>query len=376
MIAEVSGNDEIREAIAVDIAGGIDAAAGDVARALAIDDKAAVASCDGREVDGSGVGFAEDHIGAPGVCARWWIAAVSRNDEISEAITIDVTSTGHAVAALVSRTLPIDHKATAAFCNGGQINGGSGGCAKDHIGAACVGAGGWIAEISADDQIRQPVTVDITSGGNAVAAEVARGLAIDDKAAVACCDGGEVDGGGVGFAEDHIGAPGTLARCRIAFEGTNDQISEAIAVDITGGGDPMAVAVARALPIDDEAASACCDGGEIDGGDVGFAEDHIEATGVGARFRVAETSAHEEIREAIAVDIAGTGAAATAFVENGFTIDDEAAVACSDSGEIDGSGVGFAEDHIGATGIGNAGWVAVLSAYDEIREAIAVDITG
>ena len=88
-------------------------------------------------------------------------------------------------------------------------------------------------------------------------------MSVDDEAACACSDGGEISGGGGCFAKDDIGAAGVGTCGRIAAIGTNEEISEAIAVDITGSGDAVAAAVESGLAIDDEAAAAISDGGEV-----------------------------------------------------------------------------------------------------------------
>ena len=90
----------------------------------------------------------------------------------------------------------MDHEATAAAGEGGEINGIGGTLAKNHIGAAGVAAGSRIAQGSPHDQISEAITVHIPGTGNTPAAAVAGALAIDHEAAKASGDGGEVDGGG------------------------------------------------------------------------------------------------------------------------------------------------------------------------------------
>ena len=92
---------------------------------------------------------------------------------------------------------------------------------------------------------------------------------MNDKAAVARRDAGEVDLGGetAGLAEHHIAVAG-IAKCvagAVAIWGPDDQVVEAVAVDVAGRGDRSAGEIARVLPVDDKAADARCDVDKIDG---------------------------------------------------------------------------------------------------------------
>ena len=112
-------------------------------------------------------------------------------------------------------------------------------------------------------------------------------MTIDHEAARTASNGGKIDGAGACLAEDHIRAAGVGAGGRIAVSSANDEISEAIAVDIARTGDASAALVAGALTIDHEAARTSSNGGKIDGAGACLAEDHIGATGVAAGGRIA-----------------------------------------------------------------------------------------
>ena len=74
---------------------------------------------------------------------------------------------------------------------------------------------------------------------------------MDDKAAAAGSDIGEFDGRGVVcFAKDDIGAAGKGTRAK----GSDDQISQAIAVDVASRADGEAAVVLFGFTMDDKAA--------------------------------------------------------------------------------------------------------------------------
>ena len=99
----------------------------------------------------------------------------------------------------------------------------------------------------------------------------------------------EVDRGAeaAGLAEHHIAVAGSGARVAGAVGeiGPNDQVVEAVAVDVAGRRHRGAGVVAGLLAVDDEAAGAGGDGGEVDRGAeaAGLAEHHIAVAGTGAR---------------------------------------------------------------------------------------------
>ena len=117
---------QIEMPIAVDIAGTGDAATAVVGSALAIDDKAARALADGRQLNGLARALAKHHIAAAGVGAhgRTWVAQVGADDQVGQTVAVDVAGRAHAASAVVGGNLPIDHKAigTAACCHRRQVD--------------------------------------------------------------------------------------------------------------------------------------------------------------------------------------------------------------------------------------------------------------
>ena len=104
--------------------------------------------------------------------------------------------------------------------------------------------GAW----GAHKEIRKAITVDISGTGDAATAVVAGRLAVDHKAAVACGDGGEVDGAIAGLAKNHIGSSAPVGIDSLLVEGISeigaeDEIGKAVAIDITSPGDADATAI-------------------------------------------------------------------------------------------------------------------------------------
>ena len=113
-------------------------------------------------------------------------------------------------------------------------------------------------------------------------------------------------------AEHHV-AVASLDPCivgTVALNNSDDEVVEAVAVDVAGRGHRPAGEITLVLAVDDEAAVAGRDGGEVDRGlnsDRGLAEHHVAVarllTGI-----VGATSTHgpdDEVVEAIPVDVAG-----------------------------------------------------------------------
>ena len=142
--------------------------------------------------------------------------------------------------------------------------------AEQHVAVAGVDAGvaGAVAEPRPDDEVVEAVAVDVAGRGDRNAGLIGRVLAMDDEAAVAGRDGGEVDRGAeaAGLAEHHVAVAGKVARVARARAGEcpDDEVVEAVAVDVARRGDRAAGLVVRVLAMDDEAAVAGGDRGEVD----------------------------------------------------------------------------------------------------------------
>ena len=93
--------------------------------------------------------------------------------------------------------------------------------------------------------------------------------------------------GGSALAATGLGAPGVLAQERVGQVGANDEIGQAVAVDVAGRVRRGARTVAGTLRVDDEAAAAARHRREFDGRRRrAAAEHHVGGAGVDARGAV------------------------------------------------------------------------------------------
>jgi len=137
----------------------------------------------------------------------------------------------------------------------------------------------------------------------------------------------KVDGRAAGLAENDIATPGRAACRGVAGPRPDDQVGQAVAIDVAGRGDTKAAAVTRTLSVDHEAAVAIGDCREVDGRAAGLAEDDIAAPGIAASRGVAVGRSDDQVGQAVAIDVAGRGHTIAAEVKRTLTVDDEAAVA-------------------------------------------------
>src|SRR6185295_5274912 len=176
-------------------------------------------------------------------------------------------------------------------------------------------------EGSADEQIVEAVTVDISSRRNGEAAVVVRSLA-DNTKAVAAVEGRKQKRGTEArrFTEDHIrGACKRTANRRAV--GTDDQVGEAIAVDVTGRRDGEAAVVMGGFAHDLESIAAIERGKlEIGRKSRGLAEDHVGRAGIGST-RGSAIGADDQIAETVAIDVARKRDGKAAQVLGRFAVD-------------------------------------------------------
>ena len=106
-------------------------------------------------------------------------------------------------------------------------------------------------------EVVKAVAVDVTRRGYRIAGVIARVLAMEHEAPVAGRDCGEVDVRGKprGLAEHHVAVAcaGAGVAGTVAVESSDDDVVEAVAVDVPGRGYRIAGVIARVLAMDDEA---------------------------------------------------------------------------------------------------------------------------
>ena len=161
--------------------------------------------------------------------------------------------------------MAVDHKAACAGCHRAEVYGCPGAAAEHHIAATSIDAKlrVGVATGRSNDQIGQAVAVHVARAPHGIAAHVSCALAVDHEAAGARSDRAEVDGCTGAAAQHHIAATGIGAGGRVAEGRSDDQVGQAVAVDISRARHPEAALVTRALAVDHEAACAGCHCAEV-----------------------------------------------------------------------------------------------------------------
>ena len=218
--------------------------------------------------------LAEHHVAVArsGACVAGAVGPLCSDDQVVEAVAVDVAGRGDRSAGEVIDFLAMDDEADRTARERGEVDLGrkGTGLAEHHIAVAGRGAcvAGAIAALCPDDQVVEAVAVDVAAEDTEPTGYIAAILAMDDEAAVAGRDRGEVDLGrkAGGLAEHHIAVAREDAGVAgaIAVGSPDDEVVEAVAVDVAGRGDRIAGVIARVLAMDDEAPVAGRDRGEVD----------------------------------------------------------------------------------------------------------------
>ena len=150
---------------------------------MSVDHEPAGARRHRRQVDRGGPGLAEHHVAAPGAAASGRIAFRRSDDQVGEAVAVDIAGARHAVTAVVERTLAIDDEAAGACRNRRQVDRRGSGLAEHDVASARGGAAGWVTLGRPDNEVGEPVAVDIAGTRHAEAAGIAQALAVDHEPA-------------------------------------------------------------------------------------------------------------------------------------------------------------------------------------------------
>ena len=118
--------------------------------------------------------------------------------------------------------------------------------AEDDVGGSRVRPSQRVRAVGADDDVRPPVAVDVARARDRPAGPVAGRRAVDPEAAAT--EGREVDLHRRGLAEDHVGGTRVLAPVVVGARRADDDVAEAVTVDVTGGGDRVAGLVPAERP--------------------------------------------------------------------------------------------------------------------------------
>jgi hypothetical protein len=227
---------------------------------------------------------------------------------IVEAVIVDVAGRGDLPAELVEGDVADDREARGRADVVGEVEverelRRAAAAAEDDIGLAGVGAAIVVAE-RGDEDVVEAVAVHVARGRHVAAGLVVRGIALDGES-----DGrGEildVDGREAAcLAVDHVGGPG-IDSAGIRQLCADQQIVEAVAVDVPGRGDAEAELVAVVFADNGETLGRT-QRAEVDVGEAArLSEQHIGRAGAAAAFGVERTD--DDVVEAVAIDVAGGG---------------------------------------------------------------------
>ena len=265
----------------------------------------------------------------------------SADDQFGDAIAVDVARAADRAAGFVTRCGTLDHK-IGAVRGIGQIDGaGQARRAKHHI----AGALGRVGTRCADDQIVDAIAIDVTRAAHRPAGNVQSRGALDGQIGVS----GEVDGHRKALigAEHHVAGAGTVAAVRGGVRHADDQIIDAIAVDVARAADRAAGFVKSRGALDGQVGVAR----EVDGRRKALiaAEHHVAGAGKVTAIRVGSSGADDHIVDAIAVDVARATDREAGKVNRSGALDSQLGV----GGEVDGRRKALiaAEHHVDGTGI-------------------------
>ena len=252
--------------------------------------------------------------------------------------------------------------------------------AKQDIGLTRTGRGITRAVTAGitNDQVIKAIAVDVTGRGHRTASEIIGVLIEDSEPADAGRDRRELDARAEarGPAKHHIGFTGIVrgVELTIRMVRADDQVINAIAVDVTrrGDGDPRQIVVVDAAQ--DETARTGRDGGQVDPGTepMRLAEDHVAFIGDGC--------ADDQVGETIAIHIArrGDGGARPGIGRTANDAEPVKAIAKIRQIDAGAEAAGLAEYDGGHANVhGPAGRViGAIGGYDQVVEAITVDVSG
>src|SRR6478672_6281969 len=263
-----STHDEIGKAVVVEVAAATDGKSCEICRGTPLENESRSRRQVGEIDCPEPTGPAEDDIS--GACFH--SPAIIRDcayDQIVEAIMIDVPGAGHAEPRAIVDGSPLDEEtggAEVAEVDGAETVG----LAEDHIGRTPSGTGAR----AANDQVVKAIMVDVARAGDAGAHPIIN-CGAEDGETVAGAKVEEADGVGiVGLAEHDIGG----ARSIMPIAGTDDDVVEAVSIDIAGvrHTDAERAIISRSECADDLDPRRRGESGKADGAGRGrAAEDHI-----------------------------------------------------------------------------------------------------
>jgi hypothetical protein len=174
----------------------------------------------------------------------------------------------------------------------------------------------------ADDQVAYAVAIDVAGAADGGAGPVAVDGAVEGEAVEAAQGAQRQCGREAAAAEHHVSL---AAQGDQRLVGADDQVVEAVAVDVAGAADGEAGPVAVGGAVEGEAVGAAQGAQGQRGREAGSAEHHVRLAAVDAARRPG--GADDDVSEAIAVDVPRVTDGAAGLVAVGDAIEGEAVAA-------------------------------------------------
>jgi len=295
-------DNQVGQAVAVDVARAADRKAGPVVAIDAVDGKAARAVRHVRQLDRRGSGLAEHDITLAGFSVAVGIGAVGADDYVEDTVAVDVARAADRFARAVVAIDAVDDKAARAVHDIRQLDRTAVRFAEHDVTLAGV-VTVRVGVRRAHDKVVQAVAVHVADGADRSAGKVRAIDAVDGKAARAVRHVRQLDRTAVRLAEHDIALAG-LAAVRIGPERADDHIRQAVTVHVARAADRVAGLIVAVDTLDHEAAAPRRDGGQFDRiGIARLAEHDITLAGLSA-VRIAARRADNNVIDAVAVDVA------------------------------------------------------------------------
>ena len=277
------------------------------------------------------------------------------------------------------RTLTHYGKAADVVVDVRKVDVGGGGLAIHHKASAGIGAAIDGAVGRTQNDVSQTVAIDVARAAHTVAALLVSNVRQNCKPTNARCNLSQIDGGiGSGFTKDNIRfATGRIRIACACNDGTNDDVADAIAVDVATAADRDAAFILCVFTFDGEAANVIFNIRKIDSGVASFSQDNVRHARLCARY-VVVIGTDQQVGQAIAVNVAGTAHRGTAFFTRLPARNDKASNSSADIAQRNGLKVEqclAAIDHIRLSCIARQrSHHLKVGADDQVGPAVAVNI--
>ena len=300
------------------------------------------------------------------------------NDHVVDAVPVHVPSGAHRPAARVPHIGAVDDKTTGTV-ETRELEAGTEarGPTKHQVAFARAALAPRISEPCADDHVVDAVAVHVPRGARGHSAIVTRINAVDDEA-VGPVKARELETGAEarGLTEHHEVLARIGPAARITVICADDQVSDAVAVNVARVAHRPADGVVHINAVDDEAVGAI-QARELEAGAEarGLAEHHVVFAGVFPAVRRSMPRADDHVVDTVAVHVPRGAHRPAAIVLRIDAIDGEAIIAVEGRDlETGAEARGLAEYHVALTRVALAGRIGAPGPDDHVVDTVAVHV--